>query len=112
MSTFIMLTYGADTFACSDERSAMRECRQHITQVMCDHYQHKLPLVITPDIIRSFNIRLIKVGPEQGDVTEINLPYQEWADQYYRELRDSLDAVERHEIQRYLELKAKYEGKV
>lgn len=108
MATYIMLTLGENAWVCHDEETALGECQEHVFQNINDFHRHNLPLTVTPEVARGFDLRLIKLTDE--GVEEVKLPFQEWADQYVVELERYRQEDEDREYKRYLELKAKYEG--
>jgi hypothetical protein len=86
------------------EKEALQSCREQIDQQITDHHRHNLPLKVTPEIERRFDLRLFQT---QG---ELELPFQEWVDDYYQQQQDWKKEREEQEYLRYLELKAKYEN--
>ncbi|MBD3262535.1 MAG: hypothetical protein GF334_12855 [Candidatus Altiarchaeales archaeon] len=78
-------------------------CREWVYQQICDHHRNNLPLRVTEEVKRQFDIEVFKT------TDTIELPFQEWADDYYRELKEGEKEDERREYERYLELKAKFE---
>jgi len=72
---------------------ALSSCRDNVWQQICDFYRHDLPLKITPDVKRRFDLRLFQTFGEE------ELPFQEWADEHHAEIKaDRMKHEEGHQL--------------
>lgn len=81
---------------------AIGACDDHVTQQICDHFRHLLPLRVTQDIARRFDLRLFQT------MGEIKLPFQKWVDEFYQEQQDYKIDTEQREKAELVRLLAKY----
>jgi len=101
----MMLADGEVCCLTSDPEEAIEEARMAVYQYISDHKRHHLPLKMTDDEIRSMDVEVHIL--DSG--SQIDLPYQQWVDDYYQEMQDDKKKEEEHEYKRFLELREKWE---
>lgn len=69
--------------------------------------RHKMPLKLSEEDKANFDIYVFKVTKDNM----VELPFQDWVDDYYANMKYEKKSEPYREYQRYLELKEKWEGK-
>lgn len=111
MSLYIMITFGEQTETFDSEEEALCYAYDHVAEMITAQHRHDLPLKVTPEMRRQFDVRLIEVGDDYNALREVELPFQKWADTYYENLRLAKKDEADREYQTYLRLKEKFEGR-
>ncbi len=73
-----------------------------------DHYRHALPLKVTPEIAREMDIYIYKITSEN----RVELPFQQWFDEYHAEVEQGAVDDEECEWKRYLELAENFKDRI
>lgn len=73
-----------------------------------DFHRHALPLKVTPEVEREMDVYIYRLADEN----RAKIPLQEWFDEYYREMQQSIADDEEREWRRYLELAEKFKGRI
>jgi len=84
---------------------ALEEAKNCVDQYICDFQRHNLPKN-TKDEDFDPDVRVYYVSKKN----ELELPLQEWTDEYYQRQKEYVEKDKRREYKRYLELKEKYEN--
>lgn len=104
---FIVVAYGEFYSSSHSRETAIGNARNVVDQHISDHMKHMLPLQVTDEVVRAFDVRVYACGPS----SMVQLPFQEWVDENYRHREEYLKESEALEYKRFLELRSKYEDK-
>lgn len=104
---FVMFTYGEFAFSSDDEETILTEAQMHCNQVIADHWRHELPKKLSESDKSDFDVHVFDLV----DVRKLDLPFQEWVDEMYNEMREHLAEDSQREYKRYLELREKWESR-
>lgn len=105
-SIFVLLVGGEVVYTTSDSSDVFREARGSVYQYISDHKRHDLPLKMTDEELRWMDVEVHEL---LGERSQVALPYQEWIDDYYRELKEGEREDEEREYKRFVELRGKWE---
>lgn len=101
---YVIIWNGELVYDGPDYEETMREAQFSIFSELGWHHRHNLPLKVTPEISKEFDLRVYALA---GD-NLIALPLQEWCDQFYQDMKDDERKTQENEEKRFLELHAKY----
>lgn len=110
---WVLVTNGEVAFEChtSNSKEILQQAQWAVEQRICDHLRHALPLKVTEQVAREFDIRAFSLPREdqEGVPERLVLPYQKWVDEYYQSSLDDKKETEEREYKRYLELREQHE---
>ena len=105
---WIVVQFGELWAHAFSEQGALDAARESVDQAITDHWKHKLPLQVTEEIARSFDVRVYRCDAS----CQVALPFQKWVDENYKH-RQEVDEFEKdREYRRFLELREKYEERL
>ncbi len=102
---YILMVGGefADVFLGKDY--VLKETKWAVDQYISDFLRDALPIKITKGEAALFDIQVYEIGEDQI----VDLPLQQWCDQYYQEMEDSAKEEEEVKYQRYLTAREEFE---
>lgn len=87
------------------EEEALDIARHLVDQTIADHWSHLLPMQVTPEIARGFDVQVYRCASS----SLLKLPLQQWTDENYQYRQKSEAHDENMEYKRYVQLREKYE---
>lgn len=95
-----------------DPKRILSEAQLHVQQYICDFLRHTLPIKVTPELEKRFDVRVYALATEEQGIPErLDLPFQEWVDQFYQNLKnEAVEDLER-EYKSFLRLREKWEAR-
>jgi len=90
------------------KKDAFMFAHNYVDQHITDFLKHDLPIKINEDMIRKIDVYVAKISNE--DLVE--LPYQQWADEYYKDLKEDEKYMEEQEYKWFLELYEKFKDRL
>ncbi len=103
-----ILVHAGDVVAWStNKEDVLFEAYEVAQYYINDFWRHKLPMKLTEDDIHSIDVYVFELDKE----SLVELPAQEWVDDYYIAQRDEKRAAPIREYKHYLELTEKWAGK-
>jgi hypothetical protein len=103
---YVLLDGGEVTFTSGDRGEVLREAHCAVDQHITDHLRHDLPIKLDDEEIRWIDVEVHELS---GDKSQIALPYQQWADDYWVEVQEAERDEDEREYKRFLELRDEYE---
>jgi len=85
---------------------ALSEAQCIVNQYICDFLRHNLPMKITPEEARRFDVKVYEIKEE------MELPFQKWVDEYYDEMRMQEIKDEERDYKRFLELYERFKDRI
>ncbi len=104
---YVVVQFGEIQSWSYSEEAALSSAAECVDQQIADHWRHKLPVQVTPEMARDLDIRMYRLDAQ----SQVELPFQKWFDQYYQERQESARDEEEREYKRFLELRKKYEDR-
>jgi len=104
---WVVIQFGEPLAWAPSETGAFAIARECVDQAITDHWKHKLPMQVTPEIARAFDVRVYRCDHQSS----VELPFQKWVDENYRHRQEWANGEDEREYKRYLELREKYEGR-
>jgi hypothetical protein len=100
-----MFTHGEFAVSSDDEETIMAEAEMHCNQYICDFWRHDLPKKLNAEDKASLDVHVFDLQ----EMRKLDLPFQEWVDEWYADKREADREEEQREYKRYLELREKWE---
>jgi hypothetical protein len=103
---FVMFTFGEFAFSSEDEETILTEAQMHCNQYICDFWRNcELPKKLTDEDKASLDVHVFDLQ----EMKKLDLPFQDWVDDWYADKREAERDEEQREYKRYLELREKWE---
>jgi hypothetical protein len=103
---YVVVWNGEITTEMFDLESALCEAHSFVDQYISDFLRYDLPMKITPEEARRFDVKVFELKDE------IELPLQEWVDQYYEDIKEWKEKAEEREYKQFLELYEKFKNRI
>lgn len=102
---YVYITYGEieEAHVSNSLDDMLCYAHDHVTQYLVDHRRHEDGFEVTEEVAKDFDVKIYKVGET------VDLPYQEWVDEFYAERRNWKVEDQNRDYEQYLRLKAKFE---
>lgn len=103
---FVLVVGGDATFTSCNKDVVIEGAREEVMQNISDHRRHNLPLKLTEKDIRWIDVEVHELS---GDKSQLDIPYQTWVDEMWREWQESDREDEDREYLQFKELREKWE---
>jgi len=102
---FVVVQFGEVQSWAYSEKAAMDSAHECVDQQITDHWRHKLPIQVTPELARNLDVRVYRCDA----ASQVELPIQQWFDENYRQRQEAVQEDAERDYKRFLELRAQYE---
>jgi len=104
---YVLLYSGEVTLVSPDREHTIDEANFSVNERIGDHWRHDLPLEATEKLCREIDVEVHTLNAE----SRMELPFQEWVDTYYREMKENEGKQEERDYKRYLELHERFKAR-
>lgn len=111
---WVLVSGGEITYSVweSSPKEVLNEARISVHDYTSDFLRHDLPVKVDDALKARFDLDVYALPrEEQGAPYRVDLPYQEWVDEYYTEMVQSEKEEVFHSFESYLERRDVWEGK-